>query len=339
MNPQDIQEQIFAQIAHKTKPRKLSAVLGEVLNITASAAYRRISDNTLLSFDQLVILSRHFNIPLDPLMDATAINFRLPSLATKPKNIYEYLAQTEQGLKNLVQSPKRILRYMAVEMPFYYFLSFPHLAAFKFYMWGRTLWHSDRGAFASFNFGEYTQDKVLQSLTERIVAYNNQIATEEIWNDDMLNMTYKQIHYCQNAGLFESDEDVAILLNDLKSLVTHLKSVAKAGQKGGNDTATSIQIWDNEIFQNSMLILTEADEQKMIYTNIDVPNFMVSHDAALYQVSLDFFNRVQSFSNDITSVNEASRRDYFERLHKKTAIYEQGFKHKLVRQNGFAQVS
>ena len=155
----------------------------------------------------------------------------------------------------------------------------------------------------------------------------------------MLNMTYKQISYCQNAGLFECYEDVSTLLKDLKNLVNHLASVAKAGQKGANEQSAMIQIWDNEIFQNSMLILTETQEQKMIYTNIDVPNFMVSDDSALFEVSLDFFNRVQSFSHDITSVNETSRRDYFERLSQKTAIYDQVFKQKLAHRNGFAQVN
>ena len=323
MSPQDIQKHIFEQIAQKIKPRKLAPELGEALNMAQGSVYRRINGETLISFEESIKLMQRYDIPLDHLTDPTVVIFRLPSLAVQPKSIYEYLSQTEKNLGVLAQSAECILRYAAVEIPFYYYLPFPHLAAFKFFMWGRTLWHSNRGKYAKFNFEEYTKDASLQMLMKRIVELNCQIQTEEIWNDYMLDITYRQILYCYKAGLIERKEDVEILLADINKLIKHIESVAETGQKTKDKMCAPIQIWDNELFQNAMFILSETVEEKQYYSSIDVPYFMVSSDVNAYEVGFNFFNRIKTFSNEITSANELNRSNFFKRLQQKTAIYEQ----------------
>jgi hypothetical protein len=339
MSPQDIQKQIFALIEHKIKPRKLSAVLPEVLNLATSAVYRRLTGETFLNFEQLILLMTRFDISFEHLTDPSLVSFHLPSLKTPPKNIYEYLWGSKQNLEALTQSPKSLLRYAAVEIPFYYYLAFPHLAAFKFYMWGRTLWHSNRGSFSKFNFEEYTKDAPLQALMKKMVALNNQVETEEIWNDYMLDITYNQIRYCYKTGLIEDAAVVKTLLNDIRNLIGYLESVAETGRKTADGESASVQVWDNELFQNPMLVLAETPTQHLLYSNIDVPYFMVSQNTDMYQVASNFINRIQSFSNDLTNANEMNRHNYFKRLHQKAALYEEEINRKHVLMNGFTEVA
>jgi hypothetical protein len=101
MSPQNIQEQLFTLIEQKIQPRKLSSELGDILSIAPSAVYRRLSGETLISFEQLLLLIKHYDITFGQLTDPLAISFELPTLLTPPKKLTEFLTILEKDLEEL----------------------------------------------------------------------------------------------------------------------------------------------------------------------------------------------------------------------------------------------
>ena len=79
MNPQVIQKQLLDLIEQKIQPRKLSAEIGQLLSIAPSAVYRRLSGETLLGFDQLLVLLEHYDISFEQLTNPQSINYALPN--------------------------------------------------------------------------------------------------------------------------------------------------------------------------------------------------------------------------------------------------------------------
>ena len=119
MNPQLIQQQLFTLIEAKIQPRKLSAELGQLLSIAPSAVYRRLSGETLISFEQLLLLIAHYDIPFVQLTNPLAISFELPTILTPPKKLMEFLTILEKDLMVLRQDSASKIRFAALEVPLF----------------------------------------------------------------------------------------------------------------------------------------------------------------------------------------------------------------------------
>ena len=322
MNSQDIQKQLFTLIEQKIQPRKLSGELGQLLSIAPSAVYRRLSGETLISFEQLLILLEHYDISFEQLTNPLAISFELPTLLMPARKLAEFLNLIETDLAELGQQGSSMIRFAALEVPIFYYLSSPTIAAFKFYMWQRSLMPLDNYTLNKFSFKEFTGDSPLQMHMKNMVDLYNRIESEEIWNSNMFDITLNQIRYCLNAGLFKNTSDVKILTESIKQLIGHFETIVGTGKKSTSDNAAPIRVWYNELFQNGMFILSETKHKKLIYNSFDVPNFMVSGNLEMYKVGLNFFNRMKSFSLDIMGVNEINRHRFFERLYRKIEVFE-----------------
>ena len=321
MNSQDIQKQLFTLIEQKIQPRKLSGELGQLLSIAPSAVYRRLSGETLISFEQLLILLQHYDISFEQLTNPLAISFELPTLLMPARKLAEFLNLIETDLAELGQQGSSMIRFAALEVPIFYYLSSPTIAAFKFYMWQRSLMPLDNYTLNKFSFKEFTGDSPLQMHMKNMVDLYNRIESEEIWNSNMFDITLNQIRYCLNAGLFKNTSDVKILTESIKQLIGHFETIIGTGKKSTSDNAAPIRVWYNELFQNGMFILSETKHKKLIYNSFDVPNFMVSGNLEMYKVGLNFFNRMKSFSLDIMGVNEINRHRFFERLYRKIEVF------------------
>lgn len=322
MNPQDIQKQLFDLIEQKIQPRKLSAEIGQLLSIAPSAVYRRLSGETLISFEQLLVLLKHYDISFERLTNPLAISFELPKALTSTKKLSGFLKFIEADLVELHQYPTSKIRFAALEVPIFYYLSSPALAAFKFYMWQRTLVPTKNYTSTKFSFSEFTTETILHVHIKNIVELYNKIESEEVWNSNMFDITFNQIRYCLNAGLFQDVNDVKILIDSSRQLIAHFETIVGYGKKSTDETAAPIHVWYNELFQNGMFILSETPHKSLMYNAFDVPNFMVSSHSEMYKVGLNFFNRIKSFSLDIMSAHEVNRHRFFERLYRKIEIFE-----------------
>ena len=292
------------------------------MSIAPSAVYRRLSGETLISFEQLLILLEHYDISFEQLTNPLAISFELPTLLMPARKLAEFLNLIETDLAELGQQGSSMIRFAALEVPIFYYLSSPTIAAFKFYMWQRSLMPLDNYTLNKFSFKEFTGDSPLQMHMKNMVDLYNRIESEEIWNSNMFDITLNQIRYCLNAGLFKNTSDVKILTESIKQLIGHFETIIGTGKKSTSDNAAPIRVWYNELFQNGMFILSETKHKKLIYNSFDVPNFMVSGNLEMYKVGLNFFNRMKSFSLDIMGVNEINRHRFFERLYRKIEVFE-----------------
>ena len=322
MNPQVIQKQLLDLIEQKIQPRKLSAEIGQLLSIAPSAVYRRLSGETLLGFDQLLVLLEHYDISFEQLTNPLSINYALPLPLNSPKKLSGFLKNIESDLIDLHQYPTSKIRFAALEVPIFYYLASPAIAAFKFYMWQRTLEPTQNYTSNKFSFGNFSVDTALLSHVQNIVDMYNQIESDEIWNSNMFDITFNQIRYCLNAGLFQDSNDVKILIESSRELIRHFEEIVGSGKKSMDTNAAPIRVWYNELFQNGMYILSETPHKQLIYNAFDVPNFMVSTHPEMYRVGLNFFNRMKSFSLDIMSAHEVNRHRFFDRLYRKIDIFE-----------------
>lgn len=317
-----IQKGFFQLIQQQNSDKNIADLVAQELSIGKSGAYRRIRSETLLSFEELLILSKKFSISLDTLINPMATGFLAPVLSRNLNQVHDYLEEIESDLRQISQCRDSKLYFLSLE--FFFYLFEPKLAAFKFYMWNRIVWQGNDKKIEPFDFDLYLKDKKFIHKIQSIEKLYRQIASEEVWKTDMLNTTLQQIRHCVNSGLFKNFEDAIELFTVLKKLLKDLELIAQKGVKQGGETdnGASIQIWYNEIFETNNTILIDTKDRQLIYFLFDAPNFMISHNQNMYQHGMNYFKEICHFSFNIIGTNEQFRHKCFSLLTKKVETYE-----------------
>ena len=117
---------------------------------------------------------------------------------------------------------------------------FHELTVFKIFFWMKTI--------LQYPF-EGKEIVVLESLREsifkiaaKIIEAYNKLPSVEIWNDDSINATIRQIDYYRQSKIFPSEEYALGIYKNLLDMVNHMEKQAEAGCKfpvGGKPSAAS----------------------------------------------------------------------------------------------------
>ena len=128
-------------LTQKTKKMGLrtASMMADLLNISEDSAYRRIKNPRSLRADELIILAKEFDIDLNKLAQT---NPNWLSGEYKPLNFDSYTSsdfykELEAKLDRCIHLPHSQITYGAKEIPFFYYMWFPALAAFKTFIWNR----------------------------------------------------------------------------------------------------------------------------------------------------------------------------------------------------------
>jgi hypothetical protein len=325
MYTKETQDKIFQKIQLTIGSRTLADELIALLGIGKSAAYRRIRCETELTFQELLLLHRHFKISLDDIFQDNYTGFNLSDSALNSLSGKAYLQSIEQDLIYISQFPETLVRYAASEVPLFYYLLEPKVAAFKLFFWSKTIWRIENKLFTKLRFKDFTADTQLTPIIKNISKLYGHINSLEIWNENMMDIIINQIKYCVKADIFEKQEDALELCACLEVLLTKLHKILETGNKSVNyiekkKPGGTIQAWNNRYFQNNIIILVDTPIKKITYLGFDSPNFMRSDGLHTYEYATSSFNKIQDFSSDITLTNEVNRYDFFEiigmKLHK-----------------------
>ena len=205
--PSGHQAVYLKSIQQHIAPVNLADELAKLLSMSRSAAYRRVSGESLLNFDEIALLLQHYPISLETQLNPNTTRFNVPFLHQSPRTMTEYLDSIERHLSVLANSQAAKIQYVAHEIPFFQYLFEPDLAAFKMYMWSRTVWRVPSMRFESFDLDTYRRDVGLQRQIRRLSEMYASISSEEIWNSNMLDITLNQIRHCCQSRKFKSAEE------------------------------------------------------------------------------------------------------------------------------------
>ena len=233
-------------------PIRLSHVLETHFHFSSSAAYRRINGDKPLTFDETAWLLVTYPVSLESSLRPNTIRYTVPALHAQPTSPSAYLDLIEKDLTVLAAEPTCLIQYMANEIPFFYYLLSPELAYFKLYMWSLTVWEIEGKKNKSFDIEVFRKDAHLNNQIKRLIVLYSSVASEEIWNINMLDTTLNQIQYCRDAERFKNPADAHFLVEILRGLLEKLKGIVAASKKlhdyPNNTPLAANHIWYNGYF-------------------------------------------------------------------------------------------
>jgi hypothetical protein len=314
---QDVQQRIFESIKKQLpKDEKIAVVLQNTLFLSQDAVYRRLRGDVPLSIYETKTLCEAYNISFDAI-DAYkkgSVNFSYLPLDRIGMNFETWITGLRDALKQIKEMEETSMLMSVNDTPIFQLFNLPHLTRFKFFFWAKT--YLKIPAYEKELFKREKIDKKV--LMVGIEAHNiyNSIPTTEIYSLETLRGTLRQIQYYFESRLFEDLSYTLELIDNLMSLIGHLKAQAEIGRKFafGNEAPTSgndLQMYFNETFISDNTYLVKSNAGSSVFFSHNIMNYLSTTDPYYIQESEFVLDNLLQNSNLISEVNAKDRNRFF----------------------------
>jgi hypothetical protein len=313
----DIQQKLLEKVKSKLDPEQnLAEVLIEKLHISKDAAYRRISGKVPLTLQESQILLSDFDITLENFVPGkrNIIHFEYKPLSRISIDFRGYLTELRDGLREIKELKDPQFYISINETPVFQFFNFPHLLRFKFFFWSKSYLNLPSHANLKFKREKIDRD----ALGIGMEAHNlyNAIPSSEIYCIDTFHGILRQLNYYFEAGFFEDEYYVLELLDNVLSLIHHLKKQAESGHKFtyGNEVQkaanTKFDMYWIDTYLPDNTYLVEYKNGSLTYFAHNIMNVIFTSNPSYNSDSKMILDRLRS--NAINISQEASKeRDVF----------------------------
>ncbi len=324
MESQQLQQQLFVQLKNNLPPH-LSLVdeIGSLLDLSPDSVYRRVRGEKPLTLTELRKICAHFRLSLDQLLQlqSDTVVFSATDLHKRQFPFSDILANMLRQLKFINGFKERRMLYLCKDMPIWQFYLYPEIAAFKSYVWSKTILNDP-----SYNGTRFSLDdnrfEECQALGAEIIREYNQLPSIELWNEESINSTINQIRFYKDSGGFKNPKDINRIIDSFEATVAHLRLQAEKGLKflpGESDVnyRASVQIYVNEIVIGSNTILAEGDNMRISFIPYNVFSFLHTRNATFNESVFHGFDVLKSRSTLISGTGEKERNRFFHLLTEK----------------------
>jgi hypothetical protein len=313
-----IQSGFLDQIKQRIPPNvSMADDLADVLNLSRDSVYRRIRGETILSLDEIGVLCRHYSVSLDALLSQTAdtVGFRYQVVSYSDFTFEHWLRSIESNLQLIISFPEKDkeLVFYAKDVPVFYYFNFPQLAAFKMFFWMKTV----------LGYPQYQAEKFSMALVPdeylaigtRIWEQYAKIPSTELWSDENVLVTLKQIEYFHECGYFSSPEEALKIIDDFAALVRKISEWATKGTKDGK--TGDLRLYKNEILIAENTILFKMGMKRVIFLTHNIIDILTTSHEVLCKRTEQFLNTLLNKAIPISITGEKERFKFFSQMEEK----------------------
>ncbi len=323
MESTDLQETIFNTIKRQLNSEiKLSDAIQDDLNISADAAYRRIRGDVPLNVYETKILTEKYNFSFDDIgeykKDKVVFNYK--PLSNIDYNFESYLTNLRDNLRDIKKLDNPHMYISVNDTPILQLFNFPHLTRFKFFFWAKSYLQIEQYIDKKFK-QEKIDKRVLQIGIEAHNIYNS-IPSTELYCPEALRGVLRQIEYYFEADVFDDNQYVLTLLDNLLALSDHIKKEAEVGHKFvfGNEFNTSPNTAFNMYFNDTYLpdntyFVMHGEGAHTIFTH-NIMNTIETSDPTYNKDTKMILDRLIDNSTLISKTSAKARNKFFASLNR-----------------------
>jgi hypothetical protein len=267
-------------------------------------------------------LCAHYHVSLDNLFHLNNNSFVFTGeLADKEGfGIDQYLEFLLKALNYFNSFEQRELYYIAKDTFVFHSFGFHELMAFKIFFWMKTIYEypfTNKDVFTMETIKEKV-DKMASKLTE---AYNK-VPSVEIWTEDSIYTTIRQIDYYRQSGNFPSDDHAIKVYRSLLDMIDHIEKQAEAGRKfepGGRPSSAgaSYRFFVNEFLLGDNCSMVTLDDTKIVYLNHSLLNVLMTRDPVFTEYTFQYAQKIMRKSTLMSNAGEKERTKFFNTMREK----------------------
>jgi hypothetical protein len=305
----------------------LADEIADVLNVSIDSAYRRIRGEKELSFEEIQKLSNRFPISIDKVLNLKTDSILFSGHLIEPKDFdfSKYLDNIYNTVNHIAGFEQKELFYFSKDIPLFYYYMFPELAAFKFFVWMKTLFQFPQ--YAMVKFGSVNLEDAFFEKVKRIAELSCKVPTSVILNVENIQTTLRQVEYYKDTGMFASKQVLDMLYNKLEEMIDHMQNMCAVGRTympGQKPLLTNavLKIYVNDFVIGDNSNIAILNGKKICFLNHNILNVIVTHDEEFCDYSYDFIQNIIKKSIQISEVSERERVMFFNMIMQRIHMYK-----------------
>lgn len=296
-------------------PASISFVdeIADVLGLSNDSAYRRIRGETSLTLEEIVNLCNHFKISFDSFRNQSEglVTFNYQPLVYSEDGFFKYLSNMLKDLKKIEAFDSKQITFAAEDIPVFHHFSSAELTSFKIFYWNRSILNASGLQDKKFELGKL--DKQTEEITKGIIDAYSKIPSIEIWSEDTITGTLKQIEFYWDSGLFQTKEDALLICREFEKLIEGIRKQAEASAKSGSMTENYI-MYNSDVTIGNNCILVNMGDVKATYLSHHTFNAMITTNASFCDETDLWLKNLIKKSTMISGVGEKQRYQFFKKI-------------------------
>ena len=299
--------------------------LAEALNISRDSAYRRIRGETILSLDEAKTLYNRFGVSIDVLFSNSSemVTFHRRVVSYEDYNVEKWLGSILKNLDYLEGFEKNEMIFSAKDIPVFHYFRLPELSAFKLFFWMKTLL-----GYPQYEHAKYSKDMVPKeviALGNRMRNKYSTISSTEIWNEEVLYDTLRQIEFYHECGLFSNPDEALLLCDQLSKLLEEVEAEAEAGRKSEGG---AFHLYNNEILIADNTVFARMGDKRCVYVNQNALNLLLTFQEPFCEKTEMYLQNLIKQSTLISKTGHRERVRFFKNMNERIQVFKNKFSNK-----------
>lgn len=307
----NIQSVFLGQIRNRLPENMAFAdELAELLNVSRDSAYRRIRGETVLSLDEVKKLYDQYGVSLDAIISPTSNMVVFQHQAVDVDyTLEEWLNSFIQNLELAKSSKNLELIFAAKDIPIFHYFRLPELSAFKLFVWSKSVIKDPANASVLYKL-EAVPKEIIATAAKAWELYAS-VPSIEIWGDEAINGTLKQIEFYHECGFFAERNQATQLCDLMIEFNNHIRDQAAQGKKSEGGTFT---LYQNEILILDNTIFAKINNERIVYINYNTLDLLTTYQNTFCEKTESYMNNLIKNSALISATAEKERNRFFNKM-------------------------
>lgn len=313
-------QEVFIKHLKQIVPANVSLAddIADILNISNDSAYRRLRNETELSLDETYKICKHYRISADSIFSENvgSVTCNYIKLTDSALNFENYLLSLLTQLQRIQKSENAKVIYAAEEVPIFHSFHSKKLATFKLFYWQRSVLNIEEYQTKKFDWNIIPEN--LLDIATGIHETYNKINSHEIWTNDTIQTTIKQIEYYFESGAFKDKEDAIEVLTELKNMAQSINQYAEDESKSGQKQASGAQfnLYNSDLVIGTNCIHVNADDSVHSYISFNTLNSLTTANRQFCEEIEHWMKNLIKKSTLISGIAEKQRFQFFNKTYK-----------------------
>jgi hypothetical protein len=315
---ESIQVTFFKRIKGMLSPQlSLAGEVADLLGVSTDSAYRRIRGETALSMEEIALLMRHFKISFEELEQAEdRVSFIYKMIDSSEITFENYLNAILTDMQRIDKAPQKEILYAAKDVPLFHHFRYPELAAFKIFFWMKSILNCPSHEHQLFDISSIRTEDV--KLGQDILKIYTVVPATEIWTEETLNSTLKQVEYSWESGFFLRKEDALLVCDQIHEMLQHIKKQAELGYKyfhnpEARQNEGNFMLYFSDVMIGNNNILVKMGDTQLTYLTHNTLNYLITTNQSFCRETETWIKNLMRKSMLLSGASEKQRHQFFRR--------------------------
>ena len=289
--------------------------VSDLLGISSDSAYRRIRGETVLSMEELLVLLRHYKLSLDEFDNADdSVNFTYKLIDNTDITFEKYLTAILDDMRRIERASQKEIIYAAKDVPLFHHFRFPELAAFKIFFWMKSVLNCPAYEHEVFDITSVRSEEM--ELGREILKFYTAVPATEIWTEETLNSTLRQVEYFWESGFFKARKDALLVCDQLHEMLQHIKKQAEVGYKylahpEASQEEGNFRLYLSDVMIGNNNILVKLGDAQVTYLTHNTLNYLITTNQDFCRETDSWIKNLMRKSTLLSGASEKQRNQFF----------------------------